>query len=458
MKSYYTEGMKSFCESLFSNSKVSVIGKQITDLPESINNKFMHSNCISECTGKIAKIYIKKDDANCLIIKIKRDYLSFSKNERKILGNIPVSVNKSGFDWNQTRSEKAAQSLLARIAIPYVIISKFLRGSDSATIDTINNILLLIEELTNKKYEMEKCTSGIIYTSQINDTIKALKSQKDYNFIKFDEPIFFDNSFYNKPVSYRYIDGKNSFYLVDNSSRIYGIIKIQNPYQYSLIERLSGNHISKLIDSFPGRSWIAYNGINDDVCIYKRGNFSFSLHNNKWYYFDYENFELILQKYDINSSIVPIIIEICVSLSKLHKGSLILFPYSDNILPKITGYIDETIIASSIKKIFKKMKFDELFDSNILLNLLSSDGLSIFSKSGFFIDAGLIIDLSSKLENTINTSLDDFIDNQQSIKKIYGGGRTQSALVTSQYGLCIKISEDGPISIFYKKHCIYKMF
>ena len=458
MKSYYTEGMKSFCESLFSNSKVSVIGKPITDLSEYIKNKFEHSNCITECKGKISRIYIKKDDVDCLIIEIKRDYLSFSKNEKKILGNIPISINKSGFDWNQTRSEKATQSLLTRIAIPYVIISIFLRAATAPTLDTINRIIMLIEELTNKKYEGDKCTSGIIYTSEINYTIQILNKQLDYQFIKFDNPIDFEDSFFDKPASYRYVDGKNIFYLVSNLSKVYGIVKIHNPYQYSLIERLSGNHISKLIDSFPGRSWIAYNGINDDVCIYKKGNFSFSLNNNKWYYFDYENFELILQKYGINSSVIPLIIKLCISLSKLHKGSLILFPYRNNDIPEITGYIDETEIASSIKNIFKKMKFEELFASKILLNLLSSDGLSIFSKSGSFIDAGLIIDLSSEINSTINTSLDDFIDNQQPIEKIYGGGRTQSALVTSQYGLCIKISEDGPISVFYKKHCIYKIF
>ncbi|MCQ2588592.1 MAG: hypothetical protein MJ174_10785 [Treponema sp.] len=458
MKSFYTEGIKNFCESLFSNTEVTVSGHRINTLDSGIVANLSLCCCTSRCNANLAVLYIKKDEEQCFLVTIQRIYFSFSKKEKKLLKAITETINKSGFDWNLSRSEKTVQGLLSKIAIPYAIISKFLRGSGAPTIDTVNKILLLSEDLTNKKYEGDKCTSGIIYTSQIKEAITILNSQNDYQYNKFDTPIQLNDDFFEKPASYRYIDGKNNFYLVDNSSKVYGIVRITNPACYSLIDRLSSKHISPLIELLTGRPWVVYNGINDDVCLYKKGNYFINRKNNKWYYFDYDNFELLLSEFGISQNIIPIIISTCLSLSNLHKGSLFLFPFDSKNLPNRTGVIDKTVTANSIKKLFNKMQINELYNSNILLNLLSSDGLSIFSRTGSLIDSGIIIDLSSVNTNSISTNLDKYINNKPSINTIYGGGRTQSALVTSQYGLCIKVSEDGPISVFYKKHCIYKYY
>lgn len=85
------------------------------------------------------------------------------------------------------------------------------------------------------------------------------------------------------------------------------------------------------------------------------------------------------------------------------------------------------------------MGYKELIKSNRILGLLSSDGLTVFNKNGDVIDCGSIIDLSG--------------GNGQ----VTGGGRTQAASIASNYGISIKISEDGPISVFEKGSCILSL-
>ena len=61
---------------------------------------------------------------------------------------------------------------------------------------------------------------------------------------------------------------------------------------------------------------------------------------------------------------------------------------------------------------------------------MTSDGLTTIGRSGMVLGAGDIINL------------------QSSNKNISGGGRTQAAISASSFGLAVKVSEDGPISIF----------
>ncbi len=49
MKSYYSDGIKSFCETLFSNTNVSITTKQIDELNQTEITNFMHCNCITKC-------------------------------------------------------------------------------------------------------------------------------------------------------------------------------------------------------------------------------------------------------------------------------------------------------------------------------------------------------------------------------------------------------------------------
>jgi DNA integrity scanning protein DisA with diadenylate cyclase activity len=65
------------------------------------------------------------------------------------------------------------------------------------------------------------------------------------------------------------------------------------------------------------------------------------------------------------------------------------------------------------------------------MGVLGSDGLTVVNREGVITSTGQIIDL--QLEQSSGTS---------------GGGRTQAALAASRYGVVVKVSQDGPVSLF----------
>jgi hypothetical protein len=66
--------------------------------------------------------------------------------------------------------------------------------------------------------------------------------------------------------------------------------------------------------------------------------------------------------------------------------------------------------------------------------------MTTISKAGKVLSSGEIIDISLAAKN-----------------KPAGGGRTHAAVAASFYGLAIKVSEDGPISVFRNGTQIIKL-
>jgi len=80
----------------------------------------------------------------------------------------------------------------------------------------------------------------------------------------------------------------------------------------------------------------------------------------------------------------------------------------------------------------------ELKQASTLLRLLSSDGITVFSRTGKLIETGFIIDTSHAME------------------VVTGGGRTTAASAASFFGKVIKVSQDGPIELYDNGRQIYR--
>ena len=74
---------------------------------------------------------------------------------------------------------------------------------------------------------------------------------------------------------------------------------------------------------------------------------------------------------------------------------------------------------------------ENLISTGALIGVLTSDGLTSIAKDGRVLQCGEIVGIPAKETTTIT-----------------GGGRTQAATYASRFGLVIKISEDGPISLY----------
>ena len=139
----------------------------------------------------------------------------------------------------------------------------------------------------------------------------------------------------------------------------------------------------------------------------------------------------LLISFGVTDKFADELVDVLVILSELRMGALILLTKQEK-LPNTVGEIDSTALGSELKNAVKGNTFGYLRKTNAIIGLLTSDGMTAFDISGKLINSGAIIDLG-----TVNSAL-----------KIAGGGRSQAACAASAYGMAIKVSEDGPITLY----------
>jgi len=115
----------------------------------------------------------------------------------------------------------------------------------------------------------------------------------------------------------------------------------------------------------------------------------------------------------------------------MHVGTVLLIPESDDDLPRVAGLIDSSPLAIALVTSFAGRTLPELSSDNSIIGVLGSDGLTIVRRNGVIASAGQIIDLQAERPSESS-----------------GGGRTQAALAASRHGIVIKVSQDGPVSLF----------
>lgn len=368
-----------------------------------------------------------KDKVNILLLK--RNF-NFTSSEIVLLKTIS-SIVETFDDEIANDFQKSSRRLTSKLAFETLLIASFLRNQPDKRYSNIANMLFSLKDLTFERYEGVKCTSGFIYSNEMNQYIKAIPSD-DFDFIRFENIIELSPEFFSSPASYRYVDGKNSFYLIDSFGNIHGIIRIKNPNQFSIVDRLNHKHVIKLLNKkISTRKWIAYIGINDDINVLGPHNTYLKWSKNHWSMRERSLIEKIFTEFGINANQIEILTDTVFSLSELRQGTVILIPDDNLVRPKISGMIDQSSVGNEVRKTIINENISTLNESHSLLGILSSDGLTTISKNGYIVGCGEII------------SIDHSASESHS-----GGGRSQAAFMASTFGLAIKVSEDGPISIF----------
>lgn len=438
MDTHYTKCVTDFIKDLIPNCTINY-EKIKGDLP----SVFSSPKCIVCNNGK--KVSFEIEEKRFMVylqsisgeythkITVSRTNMQFSKIELRMLILIPKAIRSTNI---MSKEEKIYQSQIieAECAFEYFVISQTMRGTNQSRWGAPIHYLRLLQELTYQKYETNNCTSGFVCVKNTDQFLCDMKKTGKYLFIKFEKSIKISNQFFDKPASYRYVDGRNSFYLCTRNENVEGIICFNNPQEYSIIERCAGRHIEELL-SLNCCKWISYVGYSQDVVLYARRYSQIKWEKNKWHLREKEQIEKILiERMLCDNDFAHSITKVIFTLSELHMGSLILI--TQDKVPNIKGKIDNTLLGEALYQTIKNMGYKELIKTNRILGLLSSDGLTVFNKDGDVMDCGSIIDLAGGNGH------------------VTGGGRTQAASIASNYGISIKISEDGPISVFEKGSCI----
>ncbi len=421
-----------------SNIKTSIFPKAKFEPIEGFRKKgpFRESG-IAYVNGN-CEFWFELNENNICRIIISRTPLPLTRAEKRILGGFPNTIVGLLYP-DSTRRHELTLKIASRLGFEHVLISSFLRGTIATNFWLPAFILLQLQELSYFTYESEPCTSGFIFTSQPKMYISRLE-KIDNALMHFRTKISVSQEHFSKPAAYRYVDGKNSFFLIDNFLNIHGIVKVPDPTTYSRIDRSNLGHILPLIEHMPGRVWGAFIGKNRDVNVIGGGGMHLVWQKNHWHLIDKTIIYDLLNRFGCTQETTSILCSVVFTLSDLRKGCALLICRDSSFLPRVIGSIDDSTLAKALRDCMVSSKLSDLVRDQSIIGVLSSDGLTTVSSDGNIVNCGEIIDIT-KASNI----------------GLMGGGRTQAAIAASYFGLAIKVSQDGPISVYQDGNKVIKL-
>lgn len=150
-----------------------------------------------------------------------------------------------------------------------------------------------------------------------------------------------------------------------------------------------------------------------------------------WSATDQKLFVEILESDGLDHALAEKLTLCCLAISDMRFGALLLVVSNEGVRPTPAGNIGDVGISTALKRFARGKMISNLIDTNEAVGILTSDGLTTIDRTGRILSAGEIIELQT-----------------EGGPRVSGGGRTQAAIAASKYGFAIKISEDGPISLF----------
>lgn len=300
---------------------------------------------------------------------------------------------------------------------------------------SLYQILNQMEIWANKTYEGQKKTFGIIFCV---DESPAASSSFDYiEFLKSDFSATINDGVYSAVELYA--DGTFKAHIAIPPSTAKDLPSI--PYPFTGFASLcTEDKVGVLLTAL------------GDILIINDGKLCYTKHNGSWLR---SNMDKIIEQIknelgEETADVIPMIYQTITDLSYSRGGACIGIIHDDQIPADYRRMIEGGLLSvesSDIKRVAIRSlirqqngsgikSFYEL-DRHLRRELLELDGATVFSKSGLIHVIGTII----KLNDSGSA----------------GGGRTAAAMQLSEFGLAVKISQDGYVQLFKDREKILEI-
>ena len=168
----------------------------------------------------------------------------------------------------------------------------------------------------------------------------------------------------------------------------------------------------------------------------------------RWRYFNYSSLTKIVGRL-VPSEIAQGLVRVILDLSYERKGGLIVILPNETKIEKVIP--DHLVVSRSngaLRKFSQGLKIEDASHRRVLTSGAGIDGAIVVSGDGRVMDCACMIGEPSlpDCKNIGKTGLQKF-----------AGARTTAAWNASVYGVAIKISEDGPITIFEKGNIVLQL-
>jgi len=364
-----------------------------------------------------------------LAFAVEREQVGLTDDERLLLELIPPTVA----DLSGGGSPLAGLSLKFsnKIGFGDLLVARFLDPGDRAVANNRVSLFSVLQDLSFRFYEDKRCSSGFYFTENLPG-FKAQVGKTNYQYVPFDEPVPFRFSLFDSPASYRYVDGRNSYYVVDADLQLHGIVRLKNPDSYSLVSRLRNQHLRSLLVDMPGKPWAAFVGLREEVFVIVDPDLQLKWSRNHWLLRDRSLIFRVLDRFGLSAGLQELFVSILFALSEGGVGASILIPDDPAALPRAIGKIDHSDLGDHLRRMIQRSSIVDLNGTNSLIGILGSDGLTTVSREGVILSCGDIIDIGHAAH-----------------LQTQGGGRSQAGIAASFFGLSIKISQNGPLSFWH---------
>jgi len=321
-----------------------------------------------------------------------------------------------------------------------ITVARSLRGDHRKGFWPIQQLIQLLKNLSYQRYEGKPATTGFIVHRTTLPALRSLVRGRQHTLITLQPSQSISPAFFANPLTYRFIDGANLFFLANIQMQVTGVVRTSPSVIHTDVERLTQRELFSLVGrAGHGAFAITVNEASEievltspaKIMIRRRG---------AWAIFDPDIFRSFLAG-SIAPAAVDDLLWTVYALSKSRHGTVILVHDGGArqlaLLKKGSVGGDDPLGRLLIGRV-KGMTVSDLKGTGTLLRILSSDGMTVFSRDGKLLETGFIIDTSHARE------------------VVTGGGRTTAASAASFFGKVIKVSQDGPVELYQSGKVVYR--
>lgn len=297
--------------------------------------------------------------------------------------------------------------------------------------------LQALEHSSSLMYEGKRTSLCIFMVKRQSWIVKSLGS----GFVRFAKPIPFKEAILNEEWIRATIHGSRVGLLgVGRTGNIRGMVAIPEPKEGG-DKNLFVPHESirgALSLMRPGHL-IFVKSMSGDIYVVLPTGDVFQKTQGRWHYLNYEKIFLILSShYDTHLS--KSIVQTILSLSYEHQGALICILNSSKDIHKIVS--DHKKIGRSnsvLRSSLAGLSITQRHHRQIISSAARVDGAVVLGSNGKVLDVACMI---------VDPELKDVKAKGHSKIKRLPGARTTAAWKASLYGIAIKVSEDGPVTVY----------
>lgn len=395
---------------------------------------------VKEESGETGRMVFpfENDSFNCHFIAQRRQ-LAFTTTEKDFIEELLTAFQ--GLYVGFSDDGYAAHFRTALLtSLTDIAVARFLRGDHKVAFWPVQSLIQLLKNLSYQRYEGSPATTGfLIYRSQLDYFLESLGKTR-YGWLDLDKGRRrVGADFFRNPLSYRFVDGQRALFLGDIRMNIKGTIKTSAPGPNDNIEQLANRETLSLLHKAGEGSFAVFVNKASEVEVVLDDGKLLVWRKGYWGIYDpdimREFFRGKLEKRATEHLIWSVY-----ALSKARHGTVVLVADEDTDIDllRVGSVGGQDPLSRTLIRHVRGTKIGTLKRSGEISRILSSDGLTVINRKGELLDTGVIID-TSKVSDLVT-----------------GGGRTTAATAASYFGRVIKVSEDGPIDLYYNGQSLYR--